>query len=343
MADRLERIISTHFDPRWGAPYWIERRRELAFDPIDTVRSMEDLGLFPPFPAEELALRPVTDFIPRRYHGDWSRFITSETGGTTGRPKRSAFFDDEFKAAFVTPFVTAAGLLSFPREAPWLFVGPSGPHVIGKAAAACARAMGSMDPFSVDFDPRWARKLPGGSFARQRYLGHVTEQAMEVLTTQEIGVIFSTPPVLEALAQRLDQPRRASVRGIHLGGMAGDAAFWRKLTGEWFPNAVALAGYGNSLAGVCPQITSCTDGRPAYYPHGDRLVLEVRDTDDDGLGTVTFHRLDDHCFLPNVVERDRARRAPAPPEGASAGFVLPGICAPEPPEELTKRVAEGLY
>ena len=52
------------------------------------------------------------------------------------------------------PFVAAAARVHFPRELNWLFIGPSGPHIIGKAARACASAMGS--------PARYNRSTPGG-------------------------------------------------------------------------------------------------------------------------------------------------------------------------------------
>ena len=53
--------------------------------------------------------------------------------------------------------------------------------IIGKVVRELARQTGSMDPFSVDFDPRSAKRLADGSTARQRYLDHVTTQALDVL------------------------------------------------------------------------------------------------------------------------------------------------------------------
>ena len=69
-----------------------------------------------------------------------------------------------------------------------------------------ARQTGSMDPFSVDFDPRWAKRLADGSLARQRYLDHVTDQALDVLEREDVGVLFTTPPALAALARAHDRP-----------------------------------------------------------------------------------------------------------------------------------------
>lgn len=324
--ERLAETLAIHFDPRWGSPYWLDRARELGFDPRRQVRTIEDLDLLGPMPLRALAERPLEHFIPARFDAVRRQLITSESGGTTGSPARTAFLDEEFEAAFVTPFVAAADFVAFPRALNWLFIGPSGPHAIGKAARECARALGSMDPFMVDFDPRWVRKLPAGSLAHHRYLNHVIEQSQDVLQSQEVGVLFATPPVLSALGDRLSEPLRMRIRGIHLGGLASSLDFLAVLT-EKFPDAVVLGGYGNSLAGMCPQLGTSSDGMPEYYPHGNRLVYKVTDPDESGLGRVTFHRLDLTCFLPNVVERDMARSVGLP-ERVPDGFHSPGLHNP---------------
>jgi len=340
---QLGEILSLHFDPVWGSPYWLERARALSFDPLKDIRSADDLMRFPEFPLNALSERPVTDFIPRRYHDRLRDFVTAETGGATGAPKCTAYHSDDFDAAFVTPFVEAARLMNFPRKVDWLYVGPSGPHVIGKAARHCASALDSIDPFSVDFDPRWVRKLPAGSLARQRYLEHVLEQALRVVKTQAIGVIFSTPPVLEALGERMPRDLREWVSGIHLGGMAAPEGFWERLANN-FPNAVTLAGYGNSLAGVCPEVSERRWDGPVYVAHGSRLLPGVTCAPGEERGSVFFHRLDRACFLPHVVEGDVAAVAPAtPPEALAAGFQATGIHDPQPAAALAATRQEGLY
>lgn len=340
---RLCELVALHFDPRWGAPWWLERARTLEFDPRSEVRSLADLARLGPMPLAELAHRPVHDFIPRRFHDQLVEFVTAETGGTTGPPRRTAFRRDEFEAAFVTPFVHAARRTAFPAGENWLFVGPSGPHAIGKAARACAVALGSIDPFSVDFDPRWARRLPADSLARRRYLAHVVEQARQVIATQEIGVIFATPPVLEALGASVERERRERVTGIHLGGMAIAADFLARLAREWFPNARVLSGYGNSLAGVCPQLALAGGAPLDYFPHGTRLVLDVVEPGADRRGRVCFHRLDESCFLPNVLERDEAESIAPPAGAAEEGFVGRGVREPRPPENRPELRDAALY
>ncbi|MCF6285384.1 MAG: hypothetical protein L3K26_09370 [Candidatus Hydrogenedentes bacterium] len=340
----LQEIIASHFDPKWGAPYWLETRATLPFDPVRDIKTLSDLMRFPPFPPSVLRERPIEAMIPKAYHDSLAGFVTAETGGATGVPQSTAYHPADFHDAFVVPFHAAAKLLAFPKDRHWLYIGPSGPHVIGKAARACARAMDSLDPFTVDFDPRWVRKLAKGSLGHTRYLEHVLEQAQRVLNTQHIGVLFSTPPVLEVLGTRLSREVREEITGIHLGGMAASDSFWEQLTAAWFPNAVALSGYGNSLAGVCPQITPLVDGAPVYVPHGQRLILDVMEPDERGRGRVCFHRLDRACFLPHVVEGDEAEGVGhIAAEALNAGFHPLGIRDPRPMEQQRETRAGGLY
>lgn len=343
MSDYVREIVAIHFDPTWGSPYWLERAPLLPFDPLQDIQTLDDLRRFPAFDLKQLAVRPVAHFIPRRFHDQLADFVTAETGGATGAPKRTAYHEMDFTAAFVTPFVVAAALMGFPLDAHWLFIGPSGPHIIGKAARACAKALGSMDPFAVDFDPRWFRKLAAGSMGRARYLEHVLEQAIRVLDTQDIGVLFSTPPVLEALGARMPEGQRARITGVHLGGMAATPAFWARLTSEWFPNAVALSGYGNTLAGVCPQVTSCEHGLPVYVPHGERIVFVLNTDEGTGRGAVCFHRLDRSCFLPHVVEGDEAAFVAVAKDARAVGFHAVGLQDPRPAARHVETRERGLY
>ena len=339
--ERLAEVLDAHLDPQWGSPWWMERVQSGAMPPRRDLQSLDDLKLLGTFPLDVLASRPVTDFIPRRFHKELSRFVSSETGGTTGLPKRTAFLYEEFEAGFITPFLAAANLMQFPRGLNWLFVGPSGPHIIGKAARACATAMGSIDPFMVDFDPRWVRKLPQESLARTRYVEHVVEQAMHVLRTQDVGVLFATPPVLEVLATRLADDERGRIRGIHLGGMRVSAEFLHRLRVDYFPKAVAMSGYGNSLMGLCPQV-AVAEAEPRYFAHGCRMVVEILPQADDAPGAVCYHRLDLSMFLPNVIERDVATPCHAPAAAIGAGFHALGLHDPHPPASAAQ-LASGLY
>lgn len=347
LEERLRRVLAVHFDPSGGSAYWLERAAALGIDPLGDVKTMNDLSCFGEMTPADLRPRPLTDYVPRCLHGRLDEFVVGQTGGTTGVGVWSAYRFDEFEEAFVSPFVAAASHVGFPRGVPWLFVGPSGPHIIAKAARRLAQSMGSPDPFSVDFDSRWAKVLPAGSFAQQRYLAHLTEQAVQVIAAQDIGVIFATPAVLRPLADAMTATQRERIRGVHYGGMALRSDDLKAFQADLFPDAVHLSGYGNTLFGCCLELNVRPGRDLDYFPFGPRLWLEVVDEDGVALppghtGTVRFTRLDESMLIVRMRERDEATLVPAPAD-APAGFGLPGVRNPSVPTTQVAGTAVGLY
>ncbi len=351
--DRLRHVLDLHFHPEHGSLYWLRRQERLGWSVTDRVRCAADLWQLGPTPLDDLRRDPLRDFIPRAFHGQLARFVVGETAGTSGGPRATAYRDDEFQAAFVTPFLKAARAADFPHGEPWLWVGPSGPHVIGKAVRELARQTGSPDPFSVDFDPRWAKRLAAGSLARQRYLDHVTDQVLDVLEREEVGVLFITPPALAALERRLTDRQREAVHGIHYGGLSMTAAEVNHFRTA-FPNAVHLAGYGNTLFGVVMEVADPPRQHLDYFPRGDRVRFEVvaggEESDwpprvlERGVpGRVLFHRLDESCLLVGVVERDEVERVAPSPEARALGYEADGLRDPHPPAPLAGQLQLGLY
>ena len=354
VTDRLERIIAIHFDADQGTPYWLEKQAELGLDARRDVRTVEDLALLGPMDEETLAHRPIEEFIPRRFH-EHRDFILAETAGTLGQAKFAVHRRDEFETAFITPFVKAADRVKFPKGGHWLFVGPTGPHIIGRAARRCAEAFDAGDVFTVDFDPRWAKKLPAGSFAAQRYLRHIKAQALHILAVQDVTVIFATPAVLTGLAKQLSDTKRQAIQGIHLGGMSASAEFMNEMNAR-FPHAVLLSGYGNTLLGMMPQLRYASDTGFDYYAYGDRLAVrliplcDADQTPDISAcveygqrGQVMVHRLDEMQFLANLIERDSAVRIEPDRSAAADGFVQDGLRDPQPIVNETLKPAIGLY
>jgi hypothetical protein len=353
---RVRELLALHFHPRHGSRYWLSRQERLGLDVRARVRCLDDLWLLGPTPLEDLRQHPVRDFIPQAFHDRLDRFVVGETAGTSGTPCATAYRGDEFQEAFVTPFLKVVERTGFPCGEPWLWVGPSGPHIIGKVVRELARQTGSMDPFSVDFDPRWAKRLAEGSLARQRYLDHVTEQALDVLRREEVGVLFITPPALAALQQKLSDRQREAIRGVHYGGMSMTAATVNAFRAA-FSRAVHLAGYGNTLFGVVMEVEDIARQALDYFPLGQRLHFEVvaptgpaaspcwppRGCGRDERGRVLFHRLDESCLLVGVVERDEALRV-APSDAARAlGATGDGLRDPAPPAALKPGLHLGLY
>jgi thienamycin biosynthesis protein ThnN len=356
--EQLRELLGLHFHPLHGSEYWLRRQERLGWEVRDRVRSCEDLWLLGPTPLADLRQVPLRAFVPRAFHRQWPRFVIGETAGTSGAPLATAYREDEFQDAFIAPFLHVAQATGFPRGEPWLWVGPSGPHIIGKVVRELARQTGSMDPFSVDFDPRWAKKLAEGSLSRKRYLDHVTNQALDVLKREEIGVLFITPPALEALTPCLTDQQREAIHGIHYGGMSLTEEAVNRFR-DAYPNAVHLAGYGNTLFGVVMEVADTPRQSIDYFPLSERVLFEVVDWPDDEAGEtgnwpprrvergqsgrVLFHRLDESCLLVGVVERDEAERI-APSEAALVlGGGADGLRNPRPPVPLANRLQLGLY
>jgi hypothetical protein len=344
-------VLDLHFHPTHGSRYWLRRQEQLGWDVCDRVRDVDDLHQLGPTPLDDLRRFPIRDFIPQTFHRHLHRFIIGETAGTSGAPRPTAYREDEFQEAFIAPFLRVATATGFPRQEPWLWVGPSGPHIIGKVVRELARQTGSMDPFSVDFDPRWAKRLAEGSLARQRYLDHVTSQALDVLEREEVGVIFSTPPVLAVLAERMSDQQREAVHGVHYGGMSLSATDINGLR-DRFPNAVHLSGHGNTLFGVLMEVEDVPREAIDYFPSGDRLQFQIventtawppRVCERGETGRVLFHRLDEGGLLLNVVERDEAERVTASPTACKLGWMADGIRNPRPSAASGPALRLGIY
>jgi hypothetical protein len=125
-----------------------------------------------------------------------------------------------------------------------------------------------------------------------------------------------------------------------------------------FPNAVHLAGYGNTLFGVVMEVADKPRRSVDYFPLGDRLQLHVvqgsndeeiartwppRAVEQGECGRVVFHRLDDSCLLVGVVERDQAKRIAASRAARALGGGADGLRNPRPAPPLAGRLQLGLY
>jgi len=358
MRTHLRNILALHFDPENGSPYWLRRQKMVGIDVPREVKDVEDLWKLGPMDDGSLRGISVEEFVPRAFLSRKNRLILGDSAGSTGAPKVTAYVEEDFSRAFVEPFVGAAAAMGFPREENWLFIGPSGPHIIGKAARACANRLGSMDPFAVDFDPRWVKKMKPGSMGHRRYLEHVIQQALDVISAQDIGVLFTTPSVLTVLGEQMTRAQRLRIRGAHYGGLALTRDRYRDFRKNMFPDAVHLSGYGNTLFGMCPELFPVEPRPIDYYPQGNRLVIRLVPICKSGIldnerlggsvdygerGQIMFHRLDPSGLIVNMLERDSAERIP-PPKGLEyPGFRRDGFRHPEPLPHIKKQLKTGLY
>lgn len=354
----LQEVISSHFDPDYGSQYWLDKEKQLGINAKKEIKTIHDLKILGPMCEEDLRRYPVEHFIPGKFLDQKSELILGETAGTTGRPKVTAYHREEFHSVFVDSFAFIAGKRGFPTGGNWLWIGPGGPHIIGKAVGPVANKMGSMDPFSIDFDPRWAKKMQPGSTGSKRYLEHVLAQSMDIIEIQEIDVLYTTPPVLAALASRMSSQKRMAIKGVHYGGISIGKEAFKRFKEEDFPNAVHISGYGNTLFGLCLEIEESSTYDLDYFPPGSRMIVQVVEMDDGNEpvtgrlsklvnygeeGQVVFHRLDESFFIPNMFERDRAIRIPPTETAIEYGMTQDGVRNPTLLESSKQVAKTGLY
>ncbi len=340
-SELIRQVLAIHFDPESGSPYWLEQQERLGIDVRREIQCSADFYRLGPMDVSAMRSRPIIDFIPRSLHGELATFLLSETGGTTGDPCRRVFSPQEFENAFIVPWLKAVEEHGFPRQGRWLFVGPGGPHIIDRSARYMARSLGSLEPFTVDCDVRWIKRQAKGSLGFTLYMDHVLGQARNIISHQRVDTLFTTPPLLVALASLMRQEERERILGIHTGGMHLDAQTAGELKRQ-FPNAVILPGYGNSLFGVTFPVawglrgggrsagaTSPPKGlehEDVFYVGDQALLLQLAPVPENGQveqdlqssvnagqrGRVIVHRLDPSFLLLNLCERDTAIAVPCP-------------------------------
>jgi D-arabinose 1-dehydrogenase-like Zn-dependent alcohol dehydrogenase len=332
----IQAAMRWHFDPRTGSPFWLERAKTFGFDPRRDVRTWSDLGLFPNV-MEELREVRAADLIPRGYGEDPPLLGVYESGGTTGIPKKVVLLRD-WRERWLAWAMRVATDRGFPRNANWLLLTPSGPHVFGYLAAFHAQHLGGT-PFMVDMDPRWVRRLlnEGRRAEADSYAEHLVAQAAHILRTQEIGLVVATPSLLERIArdEELVALMRKSVRLINWGGMHMDADTRRLYRTEIFPGIELCGLYGNTMVigGSAERVGSGDEC--VFDPHAPYVSFAVVDPATGqpvpyGVrGRVVTHHVSKSAFLPNNLDRDIATRVPPLPGqlGDSVADVAPAPAA----------------
>ena len=326
--------MAWHFDPRTGSPFWLARARTLDFDPRRDVRGRRDLGLFPDVTAELRHAR-AEELVPRGY-GDRPPVVgTYESGGTTGAPKRVVLLQDwlDLVVGWGEQELDRHG---FPRGVNWLGVVPSGPHLVGELFARTARSHGAQG-FRVDLDPRWVKSLiaRGQRDQADAYAEHVVDQAELVLRSQDVGVLVTTPPLLERMARReaLIDLINERVAAVRWGGTRLDPDSRHLYRTEVFPDLAFCGNYGSTMMlGFASERPGLDDDEPctfdAFSPYVTFDVVDPADRRPVAVGArgqVVVHHVSRSFLLPNNLERDTAVRVAPPPGGAgdSVGDIAP--------------------
>jgi hypothetical protein len=340
----VREVISWHFDPATGTPFWLEFAKAAGWDPRSEVKGYGDLARFGPFQDEWLRGGPVRQCVPRGY-ADRPVYIF-ETGGSTGVPKARISIED-FRRDYEL-FSSTLPDASFPKGADWLQVGPSGPRRLRLAVEHLCQFRGGIC-FMVDLDPRWVVKLvKGGEMAAmERYKQHVIDQALTLLKAHDnIRCLFTTPKLLEALCEKASL-RKLGITGVFCGGTEMTPQFHRFAVEELMEGAYFAPTYGNTLMGLA--VHKPRGPRDPwdviYYPPSPRARIEIVDPDQPDrvveygqTGRARLTTLTKEFFMPRFLERDQAEREPP-----CKLYPWDGVRNVRPFTRLQAAVTEGVY
>jgi phenylacetate-coenzyme A ligase PaaK-like adenylate-forming protein len=346
----VRETVAWHFDPDKGTPFWLEKARTLGFDPRKEIQNLNDLAKFGLFEDEWLRGGPVRRWIPKALHNKPT--FVFETGGTTGIPKSRVVVDD-FRIDYEM-FSDTLPEKYFPKGTNWLMLGPSGPRRLRLAVEHLCQYRGGIC-FCVDLDPRWVIKLikKGWLEHLKAYQEHVIDQAMTVLSANhEIKCMFTTPKLLDALANRLEQEgssiAKTGITGIFCGGTEMTAQWIRFAIEELLGPGIYIAPtYGNTLMGLAAaeMPTAADNYKITYYAPEPRAVAQVVDFDNpDKLveygqtGRVMLTTLTRELFIPRFLERDEGEREPP-----SAKYPWDGVSGVRPFRGFAATTTVGVY
>jgi phenylacetate-coenzyme A ligase PaaK-like adenylate-forming protein len=347
----LREIVAWHFSPDTGTPFWLERAKSFKFNPLKDVQTLDDLSLFGLFEDEWLRGGPLQRWIPRGIKG--KPIYVFETGGTTGIPK-SRIASEDWKIDYELMSETLPDQY-FPRGANWLMLGPSGPRRLRLAIEHLAQHRGGIC-FCIDLDPRWVVRLLKDRRIDEvnRYKEHCIEQALTVLKAgHDVKCIFTTPKLLEALAQALEKQGRSiketGITGIFSGGTEFTPQFTRFAVEELLDNGAVYMTptYGNTLMGLaCSKPVGPEDGyKISYYPPQPRAAVQVVSFDDyekrveyGQTGRVLLTTLTKEFFMPRFPERDEGEREPP-----YVKYPWDGVSGVRPFREFAATTTVGVY
>lgn len=343
----LRDVVAWHFNETTGTPFWIRWAQTTGFDARAKIQTCEDLSLLPRFEDQWLRSADQGQWVPAAYRE--KPFKVFETGGTTGIPKQRLSWDDHL--VDYTDFSATLDRLhpgAFPRGAAWLMLGPTGPRRLRLAVEHLANLRGGACYF-VDLDPRWVKKAIADQQAHvaRQYMEHVIDQAAMILRHRDIGCLFATPRLLEALSERISVPD-AGIRAVFCGGTSMTPQVIRFLAEEVLEHRTTLVPtYGNTLMGlaIAQPVDAASQYALTYHAPQPRAVLRVTDPDnpDRGVepgqwGRVELTTLTREFFMPRFLERDEAVRRPP-----CAAFPWDGVGNVRPFRSEQQQTVEGVY
>jgi hypothetical protein len=139
--------------------------------------------------------------------------------------------------------------------------------------------MSAASCYFIDLDPRWVKKvLSNKQFDQAKaYMAHVVDQAATILKNRKVTGLFTTPKLLEALAEKVNL-WDAGIRGVFCGGTSMKPQEVRFLVEELLEGRIHFyPTYGNTLMGLAASVPLQPEDNfsVTYYAPQPRAVLRV--------------------------------------------------------------------
>ena len=184
------------------------------------------------------------------------------------------------------------------------------------------------------------------------YQEHVIDQAVTILSAgHDIKCMFSTPKLLEAVANRLEAEgssiKDAGITGIFAGGTEFTPQWNRFANEELLDGVYMTPTYGNTLMGLAasPPSGAAEGYKITYYAPQPRAVLQVVDPDNTDqvvdygdTGRVMLTTLTKEFFVPRFLERDEGER-----EYPCDLYPWDGVSGVRPFSALSSSTTVGVY
>ncbi|MHA1867078.1 MAG: hypothetical protein ACTSXD_03365 [Candidatus Heimdallarchaeaceae archaeon] len=331
ISDFIEECVNIAIDEEYGSPMMINLAKEKNVKKGDVRNWVELTEFFGDVKPDEF--RKSIYYTTTKWAFKWAKKSRHratplvETGGTTGKPKKTVFLEDmtllpgeldPYDIEMPTfPVASQAALRmidahKIPRGLNVLSMLPTGPHMAGKwVVKYWDRDMESMI-YHIDLDPRFIKvsmmKYPN---AAKLYLENMNFQVQNLIEQEfsNIGIVITTGVIIEKMYPIIKKMKEhGNLKAILHGGVPMSQETHRLVKEEL---KLPLAGYyGQSLFGPTMQTELPNENYDLdYYPWERMNMFVTKDENDISQrgsygeeGTVVSQRVSPECVIPALIQ-----------------------------------------
>ncbi|MHA1302536.1 MAG: hypothetical protein ACTSQE_11640 [Candidatus Heimdallarchaeaceae archaeon] len=331
IADYIMQCVDIAIDPEMGSPMMIELAQSKGVKKGD-IRDWNDLAThFGAVSAEEF--RKSIYHTTTKWAFEWVKKSPHrstplvETGGTTGKPKKTVFLEDmtllpgDLNAydiempTYPTANQTALEMLDahgIERNLNVLCMLPTGPHMAGKWVIKYWDRDTKGMVYHIDLDPRFIKAaMMKNPEAAQLYLENMNFQVQNLIEQEfaNIGIVITTGVIIEKMYPVIQKMKEnGNLKAVIHGGVPMSQETHRLIREEL---GLPLAGYyGQSLFGPTMQSELPNENYDLdYYPWERMNMFITKDEKDISQrgdygeeGTVVSQRVSPECVIPALVQ-----------------------------------------